>query len=241
MRKEKWKKPNAYKHGVFTPVMIVPGEDPKEFIELLKDLVEEWAPEGPTEEDAVHTIAKCIWRKMRAQKYLQAYRERNSFDPKHPAYEEALGLGAFAVLVTAKPETASPYAKTLLRADKIDHLQQKVPRSNFNSAAEWGRAIANEITSVLIPDSTIKDQQLANMSALMQSAAIYSNEIVQQEVALEERLDAMIDRATRRLIQTKGMKQVLHLTPTGNADHRQQKVTIGKTSNGSERTAKPSR
>lgn len=37
MRKLKWKRPNAYKHGAFATTTIVPGENPKEFEALHSD------------------------------------------------------------------------------------------------------------------------------------------------------------------------------------------------------------
>jgi hypothetical protein len=51
---------------------VLPGEDLAEFEELHSALIQEWAPVGPTEEDAVLSIAKGVWRKRRAQKLLQA-------------------------------------------------------------------------------------------------------------------------------------------------------------------------
>ena len=58
------------KHGAFAKTAILPGEDPREFEELHSALIEEWAPVGPTEEDAVLSIAKGVWRKRRLQKFL---------------------------------------------------------------------------------------------------------------------------------------------------------------------------
>ena len=63
------KRLNALKHGVFSPITILPGEDPREFSALHSETVKEWAPIGPTEEDAVLSIAKGIWRKRRLQKF----------------------------------------------------------------------------------------------------------------------------------------------------------------------------
>jgi hypothetical protein len=44
---------------------------------------------------------------------------------------------------------------------------------------------------------------------LLESAEIVSMEDFQHEIDLEERIDAMIGRATKLLIQTKAMKQML--------------------------------
>src|SRR5262249_46302446 len=63
---------HAVKHGAFAKTAILPGEDRREFEELHSALIEEWAPVGPTEEDAVLSIAKGVWRKRRLQKFLHA-------------------------------------------------------------------------------------------------------------------------------------------------------------------------
>ena len=44
---------------------------------------------------------------------------------------------------------------------------------------------------------------------MYQSAEAYSGDLFNQELALDERLDAIIDRAVKRLIQIKAMKPML--------------------------------
>src|SRR5947209_16960348 len=83
--------PNALKHGAFSKVAILPGEDPQEFEELHSALIEEF-PVGPTEKDTVLSIATGIWRKRRQQKLIQAAITSSTFSPKHPAYDEAFAL-----------------------------------------------------------------------------------------------------------------------------------------------------
>lgn len=43
----------------------------------------------------------------------------------------------------------------------------------------------------------------------MRSAASFTDDLFNRELVLDERLDAMIDRAVKRLVQTKAMKQAL--------------------------------
>lgn len=61
------KRPYALKHGVYSDVLILPGEDPQVFMKLYNGLVKEWDPQGPTEADAVSDLAKLMWRKSRVQ------------------------------------------------------------------------------------------------------------------------------------------------------------------------------
>jgi len=50
-----------------------------------------------------------------------------------------------------------------------------------------------------------------DLVALSLSAATLSDELFKQELVLDERLDAMIDRAVKRLMQIKAVKQMLSL------------------------------
>src|SRR2546430_16404204 len=99
------KHPNALKHGVFTSVAILPGEDTREFAALLFSLIEEWEPMGPTENDAVVTIANGMWRKARLQKFLRSKILECKFDASHPAYDGPGTLPAFstAIYVADRP------------------------------------------------------------------------------------------------------------------------------------------
>ena len=95
MRNQKPKQPNAQKHGIFAAMAILPGEDRQEFEELHSALIQEWAPAGASEEDDVLTIAKAVWRKRRVQKFVEVQLAKNFFDPRHPSYDELLGLTYF--------------------------------------------------------------------------------------------------------------------------------------------------
>jgi hypothetical protein len=61
-----------------------------------------------------------------------------------------------------------------------------------------------------------------------------SDDLFKSQLALDERLDAMIDRAVKRLIQTKAMKQMLRQTGAlERADEQPRKIAAAKsTSNG---------
>src|SRR5947209_9334123 len=56
-------RPSALRHGAWSRAAVLPWEDARQFDRLCRDLIEEWCPTGPAEEDAVFTLAKCMWRK----------------------------------------------------------------------------------------------------------------------------------------------------------------------------------
>ena len=103
------------------------------------------------------------------------------------------------MLITQKPEIAfEEYASRCLRSDKIDYLKRKFPRANFKSTSEWAQAIVDEITLIMLPGDAIEVQHGRDLVELSLSAATLSDELFKQELVLDERLDAMIDRAVKR-------------------------------------------
>jgi hypothetical protein len=202
------RRPNAFKHGAFSAAAILPGEDPNDFLKLHSGLIKEWKPDGATDEDAVLSLANAIWRKRRAQKFLEVRLLQKSFDPSHPGYDEKLALMSFATCISVEPETAFANYGRLLRPDKIEYLTSKYPRSSFNSV-KWAEAIIREIHSVLIPKLMLRHPEDEQVSEFLQTAAAISDDDFKNEITLNERLDVMVDRAVKRLIQIKAMKQML--------------------------------
>jgi len=148
------KRPNAQKHGVFALVdfSTIPGEDVREYAELCTDLVDEWEPSGPTEIDAVLGLADLMWRKRRARRFLRTKLIERTYDPDSPTFDKRRGFDLFILCLRSEPETAfERMASKLLRAATIDHLEQKFPRSKYQSTSEWAEAVITEIKSILLP------------------------------------------------------------------------------------------
>jgi hypothetical protein len=210
MSNQKWKHHNAYRHGLFSRTTIVPGESPEEFEALHSDLVREWMPDGATEEDAVLSIAEGMWRKRRVQQFIEFQFVKNISDPGLPTYDERYGLSNLVAVLRERPEFAfKEYAKKCLTPDLFGLLQKKCPRANFKSAFEWAQAVIHEIETVLLPERKGADRVSEQALSLFISTAAFTEKLFDQELMLEVRIDAMIDRAVKRLIQTKAMKQML--------------------------------
>jgi hypothetical protein len=56
---------NAFKHGIFAKVVVIPGESSARYRSLLKNLRDERQPEGATEEFLTEMIANIVWRLRR--------------------------------------------------------------------------------------------------------------------------------------------------------------------------------
>jgi hypothetical protein len=209
---------NALQHGAFSKLMILPWEHLQQFEELHADLIEEWKPDGPTEHDAVFTIAKGMWRKRRMQHFLSSEIERHRLMPNHAAYDEITALRAFSYFIETAPDEFD-LALEALTAANADHLRRNFPKGKFQTTSEWVRAIQNEVSSILLPAAERFGFDKSTGALIARDAAFFSQDIVKYELAVEERIDAMIDRAVKRLVQAKAMKQIMGTTSaTGGTD-----------------------
>ena len=126
--------------------------------------MKEWTPSGATEEDAVLSIAKAVWRKRRAQKFIQIQVTNNSINPRHRSYDEFTSLSGFADILRANPDVDfEEYAGRVLEADTVKKLTRKFPRSKFKSNRAWADAVIKEIESVLIPKVDFRVTQGLNL------------------------------------------------------------------------------
>jgi hypothetical protein len=64
--------PPALKHGGYAGMTLLPGENATAFKKLHADLIAEWNPTGPLEDDIVGSLARLIWRKQNLSTYRKA-------------------------------------------------------------------------------------------------------------------------------------------------------------------------
>ena len=72
--------PNALKHGAFSEILILPGEDPQDFEKLKNELFAEYKPSGVSEERVMLAIARAFWQERRLVlfQYVQHARARKT-------------------------------------------------------------------------------------------------------------------------------------------------------------------
>ena len=113
-----------------------------------------------------------------------------------------------------EPETCfDKHAKKYLRPDKIDDLEQKFPRADYQSTAEWANAIRTEILSVLLPAKGYPagelEQAVREWRADQQVAGsiTHARELLEYELKETERLNAMIVKQTRHCAELKAWEE----------------------------------
>jgi hypothetical protein len=132
---------NAWKHGGYSSLGVLPGEDPEEFNHLHQSLVREWQPLGASECDTVLSIAKCTWRKNRLTIYSQLEVRKQSVaeDPLSRAWdawdEVARKQGRVSPSATPKQEEVvvkedeHRLQQDALAAQELAELEQITPES----------------------------------------------------------------------------------------------------------------
>jgi hypothetical protein len=133
-------------------------------------------------------------------------------------------------LIAAAPHNFE-FALRVLPASIGDQLRRTVPRENFQSTLEWVSAVQNEVTSVFLPAADELPAENAELNVL-RSATVITQEVIEREVAVEARIDAMIDRAIKRLVHAKAMKEILGRSFPNGGDDQPKKIQSRK-SNGS--------
>jgi hypothetical protein len=222
IRSAKYKRPNALKRGVYASPTLIPGENRKEFEELLAELLDEYKPLGPSLRHAVHCLADSMWRLRRLKKSVQTELYENTFDPHHPAFDEVWGSAMFIHYLRTEPETCfDKHAKKCLRPDKINNLKQRFPRTNYQSTVEWVKAVTAEILSGLLPAkpqfeapelgyrADELEQALCEWRTDQQvkGSIVYSRELLEYELKETERLNAMIAKQTRHCAELKAWEE----------------------------------
>ena len=231
MSERRYRKPSALKHGAFSQHELLPWEDAEEFQALHRDLIDEHQPQGPLENECVNTIASLLWRKHRVRAKrnfdtaaaLERIENRVLWVDPPPLFETKVE-GAMHALKTRRSSAGSPsrddYAHLLgfstslfefnnealvklgiamLPAEFATHLNEKVPSTNFEFTREWIVALKKEVDGVLLP--MVRGRAPQESHYFQTAAAFLTGDRILEDLEVEERLDAGIDRALKRLWQ----------------------------------------
>ncbi len=195
------KKRNALKHGANATEVMLWSERYEDYEQLRAELYLEFSPSGSTEEYLVRTLLDLRWRRRRLDCYEQIImqKELNEIREDNETSREIEKLAA----VASEFEGADTVEKVEVIFSGLDPGYSEVIRSHWPLEARadpvaWGSKMRADLarrTTVRLegPDQFIK---------------IFDPDTFDDDLARIERLDAMIDRTIKRLIQVKTMKQM---------------------------------
>ena len=145
---------NALKHGFLSRHLIIEGESPADFGQLLDDLLAEYRPAGVVESGLVEQVAICLWRKarfVRAEAALVNLNRRTFGEAQAREVAQRLGLPEEAWRGISAPLPASPDEDPTLLADLV---QQR---------AAWQALVDGEVITAPAPFDRLPETLQAHL------------------------------------------------------------------------------
>jgi hypothetical protein len=194
---------NALKHGAYSNLGLLPGEDPKEFAEFACRVALEHRPAGPSEESVVAQLTKVLWRTNHLGVYQLVARVSKRWHS----------------LLANKNEPDFDFNEALLRFTRralqkaVLHLENAKDRAEVQQKLSQGLAEFNLLAKQVVEeeDGVDADQMLDNAAgeiALALAGDDITHDNLIKELETGERLNAFSARLLKTLFQIKAMKQM---------------------------------
>jgi hypothetical protein len=159
--------PPALKHGAYSNLGLLPGEDPEEFEKFLNGLRAEWNIRGPSEEAQICHIASLEWRRSRMRIYRLAEIAKRKYWAIHPD--------------PSKPEKPKGH-------DGIEYIvtRDRLHRAKEQTRHELGEAFALvELGDVISYDELIRELEVVERLNRMLERAYRDLMIRQSYITLD--------------------------------------------------------
>jgi hypothetical protein len=191
----------ALKHGGYSATALLPGEDRAAFEKLHRDLVNELTPNGRLEEDVVATIARLMWRKQNLDNYEIA---QLAVMGAELFRNERFGILSSRI---SPPDPAGSMAEL----DELLSAAQQAGEAKGGPSSQQKQRIeraAEVVAQRIAAEDAIADQYSKMAEEVFEIARIATLNRLVKELAVAERLDAMIDRCLKRLLFLRGIKSL---------------------------------
>jgi hypothetical protein len=219
----------ALKHGAYSGMSLLPGEDPAEFETLHNELVAEYAPTGQHEHEILETIARLMWRKRCLWTYGLAEFARKRYSAIKLEQEKAgtqsddtwtkkirkhrekvdNALEQYRAEKDAKGEPLSHEEMQQIKAQHADpdlsaeeeyaELSIKLMRHPKSRERTAQRQAEEEKIRREMGDAAFELARLSHVT---------TTGYLMHELSIIDRIDAMIDRCLKRLLLVRGVKSI---------------------------------
>lgn len=196
------KKRNALKHGADAQEVMLWSEKYEDYEALRAGLYEEWFPQGKTEEYEVNALLGLLWRRRRLERYEQIGMQKRLADVReaNETSRHIENLRSFG------PEFNQ--AKTVAEVEALlfplsplysNTIRSRWPLREGDDPTTWGSRIASGLSAWKPSERHEGGDEFIEVIDL---------DSFDEDLNRIERLDAMIDRTIKRLMQIKTMKQM---------------------------------
>lgn len=181
-------RPPAFKHGAYSALALLPGEDEIGFNKLRKDLVAEFGPQGIYEEDLVDQFTGVLWRKKNLFIYSVVKQAKEQLAAAQSAVCSANEIHDYPPF----PSLEFPEPQPRVNPEKVRARPQRVKEAEAALAAVKNR-IQNEF---------------GRAEPLLHLGEVVTLEYLVKELELLDRLDSAADRILKRLLHVRGLKSL---------------------------------
>lgn len=202
-------KRNALSHGLYSDCIVLDGEKPEEFNDLLDGLRNEYGPLNVSEDEAVFDLASLYWKRRRLEANLrQALNMRRA-----SSVAEASGGGWDRIAAKARALAMSQLSDAKIACEKISKTMTQVVSKpdraiHDSEAAEiekqvgWTKELNIISKELVMPILYIAEKQKHD-----QIERAYNPDIMERELKIQSEIDRRIDKALKRLIMIKEYKK----------------------------------
>jgi hypothetical protein len=196
------KKHNALKHGAHAQEVMLWSEKYEDYEALRVGLYEEWFPQGKTEEYEVNALLGLLWRRRRLERYEQISMQTKLADVRKANetsrhIENLRSFGPdFDQAKTVEEVEALLFPLAPLYSNTI---RSRWPLKEGDDPTKWGSKIASGLSEWKPSERHEEGHEFIEVFDLL---------VFDHCLNWIERLDSMIDRTIKRLMQIKTMKQM---------------------------------
>jgi hypothetical protein len=176
----------ALKHGGYAATVVLSGESVAEFDKLRRNLIADFTANGALEEDIVADLAGRLWRKQNRATFRTAGVARQQ-------YREIV-CREVHTYYAHEPTEREKEAREWYGMSEEDELRKKANLAEREKAIRAADDIARH--------------KLGDMYELAKMADTVTVAYLMKDLAVEERLDAAIDKCLKRLLFVKGLKSI---------------------------------
>ena len=196
------KKRNALKHGANATEVMLWSERHQDYEALRAGLYQEFNPSGSTEEYLVRTLVDLRWRRRRLECHEQIviHQRLDEVRDENERSHHVDNLRAFA-LEFAEANSVEQVEAVLATLSPIyrNTIRNRWPFKTGEDPQQWGPKIA---------EGLLAWKPVPRYEQADEFVKILDLDEFDMALARIERLDAMIDRTIKRLMQLKTMKQM---------------------------------
>jgi hypothetical protein len=180
----------ALKHGGYAATVLLPGESIDEFEKLRRDLIANFTADGALEGDIVEDLAGRLWRKQNRATFRAAEVARQHYNAIVSREFDKLRASD----LTEEEEDEEKFVFEWYGITEEKEIRRKAMLAEREKAIRAADDIARN--------------ELGDLYELAKMADTVTVACLMEDLAVEERLDAAIDKCLKRLLSVKGLKSI---------------------------------